>query len=260
LDEAMGNGTVSVAEPSLSVTNMGPQPTYVPGGSVVPGGNQDQGVAADAVVPVGGRTVSVASFCVEQGRSFGTSSEFHRDVAFAIPAVRYAMQVTGDQGQVWGAIARATDHFGAQSETGAYHALVVSPSAQSAVAPYEAALSAPTQAVGAVVAINGRIVCADVYRDPALFAQVWPSLRRSYALQAAMSTQHSPSSLVGRGDAARWLASLDNAPGAQDERQDAPGAEGARVGTTAGAGIRTALTGARPSLLHEAFWTDAAAM
>lgn len=256
LDEAMGNGTVSVVEPSLSVTNMGPQPTYVPGGEVVPGGNQDQGVAADSVVAPQSRGVSVSSFCVEEHRSFGPGPEFHHDVAIAMPAVRYAMQVMGDQQQVWNAVAAATSHFDAHTDTGTYHALVQSPSALAAIQPYQEALALPVtarHAVGAIVAINGKVVCADVYRDPALFAQLWPSLLRSYALQAAMCPQ-SGTTLVPRAAAAGWLIALDRAPGA--ERGGGAGTKAAQVATPNGAGVRTV---SGPGLLHEAFWTAEAA-
>ena len=256
LDEAMGNGTVSVVEPSLSVTNMGPQPTYVPGGEVVPGGNQDQGVASDSVIAPQSRGVAVASFCVEEHRSGGPSPEFNKDVAIAMPAVRYAMQVTGDQEQVWSAVAAATDHFDAHTDTGTYHALVQSPSALAAIQPYQDALALPVpqkRVVGAVVAINGKVVCADVYRDPALFAQLWPSLLRSYALQAAMRPQ-AGTTPVPRETAAGWLAALDRAPGA--ERDGSTGTKMARVATQDGAGIRVV---SGPALLHEAFWTAEAA-
>lgn len=256
LDEAMGNGTVSVVEPSLSVTNIGPQPTYVPGGEVVPGGNQDQGVAADAIIAPQSRGVSVASFCVEENRSSGPSPAFTKDVAIAMPAVRYAMQVTGDQGQVWSAVAVATNHFDAGTETGTYHALMESPSALAAIQPYQDALALTVpqkRVVGAVIAINGKVVCADVYRDPALFAQLWPSLLRSYALQAAMRLQ-TGTTPVARETAASWLAALDRAPGA--ERGGGVGTKVARVATMNGAGVRVV---SGPALLHEAFWTDAAA-
>ena len=259
LDAGMGNGIVSVAEPSLTVTNAGTVPTYVPGGTVVPGGSQDQGVAQDAVLPARSGAVSVASFCVEEGRSMGTSSSFSPDVAMAIPAVRYAMQ-TGSQEAVWGAVAAATGHFDAHSSTVAYHALDLSTGARTASLPYVSALAAPAslgRAVGAVVAINGHIVCADVYRDPALFAQLWPALLRSYALQAAMVPAGSQAE-AGPLNAAGWLASMDAAPGAQSD--GAPGAETAQVGTTSGAGTRTAVTVGGKALLHEAFWTSDAAL
>jgi hypothetical protein len=261
LGAAMGNGVVSVVEPSLTVTNTGPQPTYVPGGTVVPGGGQDQGVAHDAVIPARSGNVAVDSFCVEAGRSFGPTQSFHADVAMAIPSVRYAMQVGADQEMVWDSVDKATEHFGAQSETKAYHALDKSTAAQTAATPYVSAIAdslADGKAVGAVVAINGKIVCADVYRDSALFAQMAPALLHSYALQAAMTETGEPASNVSAASAGQWVASLDAAPGAQDG--SAPSTLDAHVGTSAGAGVRTAMTAGSKSLLHEAFWTPAAAL
>ncbi len=259
MDAGMSNGVLSVVEPSLTVTNSGHQPAYVPGGEVVPGGDQDQGVASDAVIPAHSPAVSVASFCVEERRSSGPSEAFNHDVAFAIPAVRYAMQVSGDQGAVWGAVATATDHFDARTDTGAYHALDKSASAQAAANPYMTALAAPQgQPVGAVIAVNGRIICADVYRDPALFAQVWPALLHSYALQAAMCPPDGASPSVAPQGASRWLNALDAAPGAQGD--GAPGTLSARVAVAQGAGVRTAATVNGRTLLHEAFWTPAAAL
>ena len=259
LDAGMGNRIVSVVEPSLTVTNVGPQPAYVPGGTVVPGGDQDQGVAQDAVLPARSGAVIVASYCVEEGRSMGPSPSFHGDVAMAIPSVRYAMQ-TGSQEAVWAAVASATGHFGAHSDTGAYHALDLSAAARAASLPYVTALTGSAsldKAVGAVVAINGKIVCADVYRDPALFAQLWPALLRSYALQAAMVPAGGQSA-VPQSKADRWLVSLDAAPGAQGD--GAPGAETAQVGTLSGIGTRTAVTVGGKALFHEAFWTSDAAL
>lgn len=137
-----------------------------------------------------------------------------------------------------------------------------------AVLPYTDALTVPIQAatpgrvVGVVAAINGHVVCADLYRNPALFNQLWPSLLRSYALQAAMtSTKPGLKSAVDPAKAAQWLASLDNAPGAPS--REATLTQVARITTGNGAGIRTAaITGdgckQHLALLHEAFWTPAA--
>ena len=258
MDAAMSNRVLSVVEPSLSVTNIGPQPTYIPGGEVVPGGNQDQAVGVDAIIPAHSPAVDVASFCVEANRSDGPSPAFNADVAFAIPAVRRALQVDADQEEVWNTVADATDHFDARTGTGTYHALVISPSARAASLPYVQALAAPAApgpVVGAVVVINGKIICADIYHDPALFQQLWPALLRSYALQAAMCP---PGGVTATPDPAQWLQSLDAAPGAQNSR--ASGTEAARVAQPGGAGTRTAATFGPKALLHEAFWTLDAAL
>ena len=255
----------------LMVTNVSPKPTYIPDGQVVPGGGQDRGAAADTIVPARSAQVSVAAFCVEANRSSGPSPEFRKEVVLAIPSVRYAMQVVGDQQPVWNSVAVATRHFGATTETGTYAALNQSRSAQSAVQPYTEAMTVGVQAatpgrvIGVVATINGRIVCADLYRDPTLFNQMWPALLRSYALQAAMVRPEAPRSTPGisLSAAGHWLGALDTAPSAPS--RTSAYTQVARVTIATGAGNRTAavsgLAGSpQMALLHEAFWTSAAAL
>jgi len=250
----------------LMVTNTAPQPTYVPDGQVVPGGGQDRGAASDTIVPARSAQVGVAAFCVERRRSQGSSADFRKNVAIAIPSVRYAMQVVGEQQPVWNAVRTATQRFGAATPTETYAALIQNRAAQQAVLPYTDALTVPIQAatpgrvVGVVAVINGRIVCTDLYKNPTLFNQMWPALLRSYALQAAMSHATGKPTAADAGEAGRWLASLDSAPGTASREADLTRV--ARVSAPVGAGIRTAAmteTGGRHmALLHEAFWTPAA--
>ena len=212
--------------------------------------------------------VGVAAFCVEHHRSSGPSADFRKDVAIAIPSVRYAMQVVGEQQPVWDAVGVATRHYGAATPTGTYAALTQNRAAQQAALPYTDALTVPIQAatpgrvVGVVAAINGRVVCTDLYKNPTLFNQMWPSLLRSYALQAAMQSAGRKPASADAAAAGRWLASLDSAPGTPARQADLTRV--ARVTLPSGAGIRTAAiteTGGRHmALLHEAFWTPAALM
>ena len=185
----------------------------------------------------------------------------------AQPSVRYAMQVVGEQQPVWDAVGVADARFNLHPETGTYRALLQSTDANAAAARYAEALTMPVQtaahgkASGVVVAINGKIVCADIYRDPALFQKLWPSLLRSYATQAAVSGTDRTVSPT-RTEAAAWLTTLDRAPGAQTRHADLT--QVARVATPSGAGIRTAAiadaSGLHRSLLHEAFFTPAAVL
>ena len=270
-DESVTNATQGQEHRDANmilVTNTAPQPTYVPDGQVVPGGGQDRGAAADTIVPARSAQVGVAAFCVERHRSYGPSADFRKNVAIAIPSVRYAMQVTGEQQPVWNSVGVATRRFGATTPTGTYAALIQNRAADTAVLPYTDALTVPIQAatpgrvVGVVAAINGRIVCTDLYKNPALFNQMWPSLLRSYALQAAMQpTTRKPAS--ADAEAVRtWVASLDSAPGTTSRQSDLTRV--ARVTLPGGAGIRTAAVSGtgdnRIALLHEAFWTPAAQM
>ena len=253
----------------LMVTNVSPKPTYVPDGQVVPGGGQDRGAAADTVVPARSAQVGVAAFCVEHNRSQGPSAEFRKNVAIAIPLVRYAMQVVGEQQPVWNAVAVATRHFGAGTPSGTYGALIDNQAAQTAVVPYMEALmvgvqsATPGRVVGVVAIINGRIVCADLYRNPTLFNQMWPAILRSYALQAAMvrSSVRPSMPVASFVKAGHWLESLDGAPGTPSRA--AAYTQVARVSSGSGTGTRTAALTAigdpkGMELLHEAFWTPAA--
>ena len=252
----------------LLVTNTAPQPTYVPDGQVVPGGGQDRGAASDTIVPARSAQVGVAAFCVERHRSAGPSADFRKNLVLAIPSVRYAMQVVGEQQPVWDAVGTATRHFGAATPTGTYAALIQNRSAQQAALPYTDALTVPIQAatpgrvVGVVAVINGRIVCTDLYKNPTLFNQMWPALLRSYALQAAMQPAVGKPAPIDAAGAGRWLASLDSAPGTTSREADLTRV--ARVTAPEGAGIRTAAVtetgGKHMALLHEAFWTPAALM
>jgi len=250
------------------VTNIAPKPTYVPDGQIIPGGGQDRGTAADTIIPARSAQVNVAAFCVEHDRSTGPSNSFRKNVAIAIPSVRYAMQVVGEQQPVWNAVGVATKRFHAATPTGTYATLIQNQSADAAVLPYTDALTVPIQAatpgrvIGVVAAINGHVVCADLYRNPELFNQLWPSLLRSYALQAAMTKSANRQS-VNQASAGKWLASLDNAPGTSSRAATLTQVD--RVSTQNGAGIRTAAittTGCQHhlALLHEAFWTPAAVL
>ena len=252
----------------LMVTNIAPQPTYVPDGQIVPGGGQDRGAASDTIVPAQSAQVSVPAFCVEQNRSQGPSVDFRKEVVLAIPSVRYAMQVVGEQRPVWDSVRTATNHFGAQTLSGTYMALMQNAGVQRAVQPYADALTVPIQAatpgrvVGVLAVINGRIVCTDLYRNPTLFNQMWPALLRSYALQAAMQAKTAPTKALDTPAAGRWLADLDSAPGTPS--RESTFTRVARVASPSGDGIRTAaLTQSgdpHMALLHEAFWTSDASL
>ena len=250
----------------ILVTNTATQPTYVPDGQIVPGGGQDRGAASDTIVPARSAQVGVAAYCVERHRSSGPSADFRKNVAIAIPSVRYAMQVVGEQQPVWNAVGVATHRFGAATATGTYAALIQNRAAQSAVLPYTDALTVPIQAnapgrvIGVVATINGQIVCTDLYKNPTLFNQMWPALLRSYALQAAMQpSTRKPASMDAEGVGC-WLVGMDSAPGTTSREADLTRV--VRVSLSSGAGVRTAAVtevgGQRMALLHEAFWTPAA--
>src|SRR3984957_20528680 len=56
-------------------------------------------------------------------------------------------------------------------------------------------------AVGVVVAVNGRIIWADIFASSDLLEKYWPKLGRSYASEAVVTRAKDVAVLVGRAQA-----------------------------------------------------------
>jgi hypothetical protein len=99
--------------------------------------------------------------------------------------------VGGAQQKVWDKVAAKNVRFKEAPATGTYRSIanMEGREAQKVVGPYVKALSGglatSDKLVGAVAAINGEVVSADVFGDPTLFAKLWPKLLKSYAADAA---------------------------------------------------------------------------
>jgi ARG/rhodanese/phosphatase superfamily protein len=121
----------------------------------------------------------------------------------AAPNIREKAQAYKDQGAVWSEVAKAQQANNVSSSTGTLNSVFQDKQVQSNLNAYERALgkALPKTAVGAIAAINGTIVSADVFASPALFRSYWPKLLRSFALQA--------SSTEARGAAGPSLAAAE---------------------------------------------------
>lgn len=177
------------------------------------------------------------------------------------------------QQQVWDKVARKNARFKASPSTGTYRevANLSGAEAQKAVSPYLQAfaggLDNSPQLVGAVAGVNGKIVTADIFGDPALFRKLWPKLLRSYAQDAAESAspQETKPRSVSADDAKRFI--LAAARGGSRAENRAGGTANARFESkdtllyrivpedkTRGAGGFGGAAGAAPAkALHENF-------
>jgi hypothetical protein len=166
-------------------------------GEMVVGGRQDRIVQKDTLVPSGPKPLPLAVFCVEHGRWTAESTNFGNQIAgggggfgggMADPAVRGVAQTKADQGEVWGAVARRGQTLGGESSTGTYQKIVAGPKAIKDAGEYMKAFEGKILregVVGAVVAVNGKLVWADVFSSQTdFFERYWPKLLRSYALDA----------------------------------------------------------------------------
>lgn len=186
-------GGASVNE--LVLINNSTRPLVLLAGEVVTGGKQNRVIGADVVVPPRSQPIPLSVFCVEHGRWSESRGTFAAAKAIAHPEIRRQAQAHKNQRGVWEAVDRAAASVGTASATGDYSEVLSSApvrrewekAADEIHADYERELRDQLrrrQVVGVVVAINGRLVWADVFSSSDLFEKYWPKLLRSYVIEA----------------------------------------------------------------------------
>lgn len=178
----------------LVLVNESSRPLLLLAGEVVSGGKQNRIIGSDLIVPPDSPPLPLTVFCVEHGR-WSSGAKFGSAGAIAHPRIRQEAQVEKSQAGVWNFVAGTLGGAAAASPTSNYMDVVRSQRAQRAFDTvarslqkgYEAELDKQVRgrgAVGVVVAINGRLVWADVFPSAELFRKYWPKLLRSYVLEA----------------------------------------------------------------------------
>jgi hypothetical protein len=211
----------------LVLINNSKRPLLLLAGEIVTGGKQDRVIGKDRIVPAESDPVDLSVFCVEPGRWVATSEHFGTSGAtyggpssgkapvpstlMAQPSVRAKAMGDKDQSQVWAevrkqqqamvtvesAAAAPTASTGAIQATSSYAAVMENKDVKEKVdeiaAPiehnYESLIKQlrDRKAVGVVVAVNGRIIWADVFASTELLEKYWPKLVRSYASEAVVT-------------------------------------------------------------------------
>jgi hypothetical protein len=201
----------------LVLVNNSKRPLILLAGEIVTGGKQDRVIGKDRIVPPESDSLDLGVFCVEPGRWTGSSDRFGvgagGTVAGALPApmaapnVRAKAMADKDQQQVWSEVAKARS---AMAETVTVEAAAEAINGTSSYARVMDnrevkqrvdAVAKPIQrnyqtliqqlrdqhAVGVVVAVNGRVVWADIFASTNLLEKYWPKLVRSYAAEAVVT-------------------------------------------------------------------------
>lgn len=194
---------------SLVLVNNSDRPLLLLAGEIVTGGKQDRVIGSDRIVAPHSDPIDLAVFCVEPGRWTGQAKFGGTAVQMAQPAVRQKAMADKNQQQVWDSVRRSQSAMEtvvvdsapaaapAIAGTTSYARVMQNEEVQKKVA----SVAAPVQrsyeslihdlrarhAVGVVVAINGRLVWADIFSGPALLEKYWPKLVRSYAAEALTS-------------------------------------------------------------------------
>lgn len=182
----------------LLLINNSDRPLLLLAGEIVTGGNQDRVVAKDRIVPPRGEPVDLSVFCVEPDRwSEKTASFSGLAGQMAPPTVRNEAMAAKSQAKVWEAVKESNDAVTVHAEAVEVRATT---SSLAVVAdnekvkrklsemsdPIERAYRrvirdlADRKAVGVVVAVNGRVIWADIFASPQLLQTYWPKLIRSY--------------------------------------------------------------------------------
>ena len=227
----------------LALTNKSGKPLVLIAGEMIVGGKQDRIVGHDCIIEASNTPVPLDVFCVEHGRWSGGAS-FGQGAAaagasghgrglgsgsgggagpgsgasagalpgmiapMALPNIREKAQASKSQGDVWSAVAETVTVTATSTRTGNLTSVYQDKRVNAKLGSYERAFKgrfAGRSVVGAVVAVGGKIVSADVFANHSLFRAYWPKMLKSYALEAVSATK-SGAKQVSRTDAEAFLA------------------------------------------------------
>jgi hypothetical protein len=219
---ARGNAEVN----RLVLVNTSKRPLLLLAGEIVTGGKQDRVIGKDRIVPAESDPVDLSVFCVEPGRWTATSEHFGASGAtyggplhgvgsnsvatlMAQPSVRAKAMGDKDQNEVWAEVKKQREAVsvevlaaapmvaGEMAQTSSYAKVMENDEVKKRVDAVAGPIEQNYQslikqlrdrnAVGVVVAVNGRIIWADVFASTELLEKYWPKLVRSYASEAVVT-------------------------------------------------------------------------
>ena len=186
--------------------NLSAQDVYIQSGEIVKGGRQDRVLKDDFILPTASGKVDITAFCVEHGRWSQRGQEPVQAFAaapnaIASPEMKRAVKDAARQTDVWAQVSVAQERLSKN-----LGAAVKSPASESS---YQLTLEAPKvqqtangfrkdlagladqhpDALGYVVAVNGKVTGADVYATHELFRKLWPKMLESAAVEAMASAR-----------------------------------------------------------------------
>ncbi len=222
LDEALAAGFVTVTEvsesgsvPELTIVNNGPVPVFVLDGEELVGAKQNRIVNLSILVPPHTRLPLPVS-CVEaarwahRSRAFAAAGRTHyaSGRAMKVEQVSCSLRMRGercaDQGAIWDDIAAKAMRMEAPSATHAAAAMYER--ARTDLDAFQAKLEAAPRQVGAVFAINGKIVGLELFDSAATWRKSMRKIVESYGLDALDGQEEKKGQRTP--DAKRFLASV----------------------------------------------------
>jgi hypothetical protein len=242
----------------LVLINNSKRPLLLLAGEIVTGGKQDRVIGKDRIVPSESDPVDLSVFCVEPGRWVASSDHFGASgttyasgsaggggvssgTLMAQPSVRAKAMGDKDQNQVWAEVRKQQQSMTVEVAAGAsavnadeirstssYARVMenkdvkekVDEVAQPIEHNYQSLIKQlrDRKAVGVVVAVNGRIIWADVFASTELLERYWPKLVRSYASEAVVTRAK-----AGEASLAQAEAFLQEMEGRRETIESEPG-------------------------------------
>ncbi len=225
LEEALRAGTCEVGEVSeggvvaqLLLDNLGTQLVLLLDGEEVSGAKQNRILNLTVLCQGRVKTMLPVS-CVEQGRwryrtqKFQSAGRtlFSSARAAKMRSVSESMKLDGsresDQGEVWDYVACNLADFSVSSETGASEEAYEA--ARSTTEQYLAAMPAHDTQVGAIYAVNGKVMAVEILDSPATYKKVHARLLESFVLDVAHTASiRQPDRIACDDDAQGFLQEL----------------------------------------------------
>ncbi len=205
--------------PTVIIRNTGRRPIYIMAGEIIVGGKQDRMVSFDILIPAH-KEIEVEVRCVEHGRWTG-KAEFKSGGALAGKSVRSALQFA-DQQDVWDEVAKSREKHGITSGSGTYDAVLSSGDIDRRSAPFLAAMKqglADERMVGMIMALNGEVVCVDIFAGPKFFNEVREKLLKAYVLDA-ISAEEEVSRAPGKKEILSFFNEMKNARTQDSKKYD----------------------------------------
>lgn len=225
LVDALTLGTARVGEisengsvPLLAIYNQADVAVFILDGEELVGAKQNRIVNLSILVP-GRQTLPIPVSCVERGRWSYRTRNFHASPygmfaggrAAQMKAVTMCMTSfgtrNGDQGRIWRDVDERASKLGATSGTGAMHDAYEA--RRTALDALLAGLRPLPHQVGAVFAVSGRVVGAEIFETPEIFGRYFAKVVYSYGLDSLVEPTVRA---FRRGDAEEFMYDLRKAP------------------------------------------------
>jgi hypothetical protein len=217
LDMALKNKYLQIREidggnvPEVMLSNISDKTIYIMGGEILTGCKQDRIVGKDLLIRPKGKKVLVPVYCVEQGRWFHNSKEFHSQKNLGTYKLRAAAQGASGlaQQEIWDEVEKSNKKMSVRSSTNAYQDVYKDKEVEKKIKAIEQGIARGLEleedTIGVAVGLGNKIISVDIFANPYLFKEMWPKILKSSALSAVSNDREA---YISRQDALVFLETV----------------------------------------------------